>query len=175
MSLNFAEGGDRAPRSRRGGLCVREWPVLVRPDFSPLAATGRPFKSWGAGAPTTSVNPLSQRNCYRPRTRTSCRWSGAARGASDAWPASVGRYCKCLYSASQLSELCALFSAPALYKTGAPLSTPWVERPSHRRLKPYTDRCRGRTKFRQTIHLLSAEIKSFSQLSPKKGSHFRHA
>src|ERR687890_821212 len=82
---------------------------------------------------------------------------------------------QCLYSASQLSELCALFSAPCLYRTGAPLSTLWVVAPTTPPRKPYTDRCRGRTKFRQTIHLLVAEIKSFSQLSPKKGSHFRHA
>src|SRR5215204_5070433 len=81
----------------------------------------------------------------------------------------------CLYSASQLSELCALSDATVLIQNGCAavntlggtLTTPPP--------KPYTDRCRGRTKFRQTIHLLVAEIKSFSQLSAKKGSHFRHA
>jgi hypothetical protein len=31
-----------------------------------------------------------------------------------------------------------------------------------------------RTKFRQTIHLSVAEIKSFSPLSAKKDSHLRH-
>src|SRR5215210_1827987 len=75
---------------------------------------------------------------------------------------------QCLYSASQLSELCALFGAPCLYRTGAPLSTLWVVTPMQPPLKRYTDRCRGRTKFRQTIHLSVAEIKSFSQLSSKK-------
>src|SRR5215212_4813140 len=43
---------------------------------------------------------------------------------------------QCLYSASQLSELCALFSAPCLYRTGALLSTLWVVALRHRRENP---------------------------------------
>src|SRR5829696_2069378 len=101
-----------SPKSPRRP-CALDAACCVRPAVSPLAASGQPFESWGAGAPTTSVNPLSQRNCYRPRTRTSCRWSGAARGASDAWWGARRAILQCLYSASQLSELCALFGAPA--------------------------------------------------------------
>src|SRR3954467_11811684 len=104
MSLIFAEGGDRAPRRR----------------LTPAALLKRVgAKARGAGAPTTSVNPLSQRNCYRPRTRTTCRWSGAARGAWTPVQASVGALALASDSASQLSvTLCFVSGVSAYTKAG---------------------------------------------------------
>jgi len=55
----------------------------------------------------------------------------------------------------------------AVNTLGGTLTTPSLE--------TLRGRMSGRTEFRQTIHLSVAEIKSFSQLSPKKGSQFRHA
>src|ERR1044072_1213314 len=108
----------------RGRPCS---PLTLRPGGALGSCRLRREKARGAGAPTTSVNPLSQRNCYRPRTRTSCRWSGAARGAGTPVQASVGALALASDSASQLSvTLLLCIGRLCLYKTGTPLSTSYV-------------------------------------------------
>jgi hypothetical protein len=77
--------------------------------------------------------------------------------------------------ASQLEVFSAYFSATAYTKTDAPLSTTsdWYVAALHAGSPGWT--LPIHTNVRQTILYISMEIKTFSQLSAKKPTHFCYA
>src|SRR5947209_3234323 len=85
----------------------------LRPAATTPVESLRPSKSWNADAPTTSVNPLSQRNCYRPRSRTSLD-RAKQREEPERLLERLWALLLCLYSASQLNVtlcfVCALLA-----------------------------------------------------------------